>query len=91
VVRWQNCSSFASLWFEGWLVQACKCAAMCGGVFLTLLPTVDSTVHFTLSDYFNPVDTIFPYKITLISVLPYPVFNEPQEAQKVELSIEKLP
>ena len=24
----ENCSSFASLWFERWLVRACKCAAM---------------------------------------------------------------
>jgi hypothetical protein len=34
VVRWQNCSSFESLWIELWLVWACKCAAMCGGVVL---------------------------------------------------------
>jgi len=32
VVRKQNCSSFANLWFERWLVRVCKCAAMWVGV-----------------------------------------------------------
>jgi hypothetical protein len=27
-VRKQNCSSFANLWFERWLLRVCKCAAM---------------------------------------------------------------
>ncbi|HKI88912.1 MAG TPA: hypothetical protein VKA38_07800 [Draconibacterium sp.] len=27
---WKGGSSFASLWFERWLVRACKCAYDCG-------------------------------------------------------------
>jgi hypothetical protein len=29
-VGWKGGSSFASLWFERWLVWACKCAYDCG-------------------------------------------------------------
>ncbi len=37
MVRLQNCSSFASLWFERWIVWACKCAAMWVGVAISLI------------------------------------------------------
>jgi hypothetical protein len=30
---WRGGSSFASLWFERWLVRACKCAYDCGLAF----------------------------------------------------------
>jgi len=29
-VGWKGGSSFASLWFERWLMRACKCAYACG-------------------------------------------------------------
>jgi hypothetical protein len=34
---WGGGSSFASLWFERWLVRACKCAYDCVLAFIRLL------------------------------------------------------